>query len=528
MRLTYSRWFWPVMIVMLALVPRLIFWALSDHPGLWDPTEYYSLAANLHAGHGFTLNYIWSFADHPVAVTHPLDHWLPLSGILAAGSFAVLGVSVQAALLPFVLLGAVQSLLVYAFAGRIGLSRSVQVFAALATAWTPWLFLSSLHTDTTTLFGVLGFGSLAAIYLGIKEDGRWLALAGVLIGLAILTRNDGMMLIPAGVSGGLWLRWRRGYRVHWLQMVVAGIVVVVVVLPWLIRNQAELGTLWPGSTARSMFVTDHEDFYAYSKAITLRTYLDQGLIPIAKKILFEMAAGVKLMITLEESIFPVAILAGLLEIIFRPAHNAEDKRLDLAPFVPALCFIILTYGAYTVLMPYLSQGGSFKKAYLAMVPFLLIIGAQAVERHIRPRGAYPAVIGITLALLLANAVELTRDDFKTNNTQQAVFRDVKVTLDELQKTDDREIIVMTRDPWSLNYVTGYRAVMVPNESLDVILEVADRYGATYLLAPVPREAINQIDRGETTSPRFERVAEFPKYWLHLYRILPAGSQGQEP
>ena len=80
---------------------------------------------------------------------------------------------------------------------------------------------------------------------------------------------------------------------------------------------------------------------------------------------------------------------------------------------------------------------------------------------------------------------------------------------------------MTRDPWSLNYVTGYRAVMVPNESLDVILDVADRYGVTYLLAPVPRDAINHMDRGEIVTSTFRRVAEFPDYRLHLYRIRPA-------
>jgi 4-amino-4-deoxy-L-arabinose transferase-like glycosyltransferase len=526
MRLAKSRWFWPVVILVLALAPRLIFWAISQHPGLWDPTEYYNLAVNLHAGRGFTLDYIWSFADHPASVTHPFDHWLPLPGVLAAGSFAVFGVSVQAALLPFVLLGAAQSLLVYAFAGRIGASRSVRVFAALATAWMPWLFLSSLHTDTTTLFGVLGFGSLAAVYLGMTEDGRWLWLSGALIGLAMLTRNDGVMLIPAGILGGLWLAWRRGNRVRWVHIAAAGIAVGLVLLPWLLRNQSALGTPWPGSTARSMFVTDHEDFYAYSKEISLHTYLDQGIPAILKKILFEMAASVKLMFTLVELIFPVAILGGLLEMLaawWRPAifePSDSSARLDLAPFAGALCFIMLTYGAYTVLMPYLSQGGSFKKTYLAMVPFLLIIGAQTVERHVRPRGAYWAVIGITLALLLANAVELTRADFKTNNTQRAIFEDVKVELDKFQKTDNREVIVMTRDPWSVNYVTGYRAVMVPNESLDVILQVADRYGATYLLAPVPRDAINEIDWGKMTSPRLQRVAEFPQYRLHLYRILP--------
>jgi len=208
--LARQRGFWPLVIVLLALAPRLVFWAISEHPGLWDPSEYYNLALSLHEGRGFTLDYIWSFANDPAAVTHPLDHWLPLPGVLAAGGFALFGVSVQAALLPFVLLGALQSLLAYGFALRIGAGRAVAVFAALATAWTPWLFLSSLHTDTTTPFGVWAFGALAAVYLGVHEDGRWLWAAGALGGLAMLTRNDGPALIAAGALGGLWLAWRRG------------------------------------------------------------------------------------------------------------------------------------------------------------------------------------------------------------------------------------------------------------------------------------------------------------------------------
>lgn len=519
------RGFWPGIIILGALIPRLVFMGISHHPGLWDPIEYYSLGVNLHAGQGFTLDYIWSFANHPAAVTHPLDHWLPLPGVLAAGAFAAFGVSVRAALLPFVLLGAIQSLLVYAFAGRIGTSRAVQVFAALATAWTPWLFLSSLHTDTTTPFGVLAFGSLAAVYLAATDNGRWLWLAGVLIGLAMLTRNDGVMLIPAGAVGGLWIGWRRSScRVRWMHLIGAGLGVFLVLLPWLIHNRSELGTFWPGSTAQSLFVTEHEDFYAYSKEISLHTYLDQGVPHIAGKIVFELAASVKLMLTMVESIFPVAVLGGLLDTLLRWLRRARSGTVevpDLLPFVPTFCFIVLTWGAYGVLMPYLSQAGSFKKAYLAMVPFLLIIGAQTAERYVKPRHAYWGLIGVTLALLLVNAVELTRADFKLNNTQQAMYEDVKGILDQIQAAESREVIVMTRDPWSVNLVTGYRAVMVPNESLDVILEAADRYGVTHILAPVPRAAITAVDRGEVTNPRLELVAELPEHRLHIYRIRPA-------
>jgi len=525
--LTTRAGFWPVAIAILALAPRLVFVAISEHPGLWDPTEYYLLAANLHDGRGFTLDHIWSFANDPVAVTHPLDHWLPLPGIVAAGSFALFGVSVPAALLPFALLGAVQSLLVYAFARRIGASHNVQVFAALATAWLPWLFLSSLHTDTTTLFGVLGFGSMAAVYLGVREDGRWLWAAGLLAGLAALTRNDGVMLVPAGILAAGWLVWRGDPRPRWLHVLGAGIAFGLVLLPWIARNQSELGTYWPGSAVRTMFVTDHEDFYAYSKDISLETYLDQGLPAILGKIAFELAASVKLMVTLVELIFPVAILGGLWE-AWRTRHRLPEPgpenfpgQFEVAPYAGGLAFIVLTFGAYGVLMPYLSQGGSFKKAYLAMVPFLLILGARAAERYVRPQSAFRAMCGLTLALLLAGAVELTRADFKLNNDQRAIYQDIGAELDRLAAGDDREIIVMTRDPWSIAFVTGYRAVMVPNEPLDVILEAADRYGVTYLLAPVPREAINAIDRGEVSSPRLARVAEFPEHGLHLYRIVPA-------
>jgi len=517
--LVHRRGFWPITIVVLALLPRLVFLFISKHPGLWDPTEYYNLAVNLHDGRGFTLDYIWNFANHPESVSHPLDHWLPLPGVLAAGSFALFGVSVQAALLPFALLGAVQSLLVYAFAGRIGASRATQVFAALATTYLPWLFLSSVHTDTTTLFGVLGFACMAAVYLGTVGDGRWYWAAGLCTGLAILTRNDGVMLVLAGGLGALWLAWRKQGRIPWQHVMIGGVLGLIVLVPWLLRNQSELGEPWPGSTAQSLFVTEHEDFYAYSKEISLNTYLDQGVITIIKKMIFELAASVKLMLVMLELIFPVAVVGALLDIVTKRFRQNHD-RPEIAPFVPALLFILLTFLAYGILMPYLSQAGSFKKAYLAMAPFLLILGAGTVERYVQPRWAFRAAAAITLVLLLVNAVELTRADFKLNNQQKTMYEEIGARLDELQKTEDREIIVMTRDPWSINFVTGYRAVMVPNEPLDVILEVADRYGVTYLLAPVPREAISAIDRGEVEEPRLERVAEFPDYGHYLYRILP--------
>jgi 4-amino-4-deoxy-L-arabinose transferase-like glycosyltransferase len=482
---------------------------------MWDPIEYYSLGINLHEGQGFNLDYIWNFASDPEAVTHPLDHWLPLSGIVVAGSFALFGVSFWAALLPFVLLSGLQSLLVYGYANRIGISLPARIFASLATAYIPWLFVSSLRTDTTTLFGVLAFGCLATVYLGFTENSRWFWLAGLCAGLASLTRNDGPVLIPAAIGAGMWFTWR-GCRFRWIDVLGAAVMFALVLLPWMMRNQSALGTPWPGDLVKSMFVTDHEDFYAYSKDISLQTYLDQGIPSLVGKILFELAASVKLMLVLPGMLFTVAIVGGLVDSFL---HRHTPDHFDLAPYFPALLFVLLTFAAYGILLPYMSQGGSFKKAFLSMLPFLIILGASAIERALRSSDIYKWIVVLVLVLMVADAVELTRSDFNYNNTEQTRYEHLKRVLDTLD--DDREIIVMTRDPWSVNLVTHYRAVMVPNESIDVILEVADRYGVTYILTPCARPSLDQLYNNQATHPRLEEVADLREDNMRLYRIRDA-------
>jgi len=85
---------------------------------------------------------------------------------------------------------------------------------------------------------------------------------------------------------------------------------------------------------------------------------------------------------------------------------------------------------------------------------------------------------------------------------------------------DRELILMTRDPWSVNYLLGYRAVMVPQEDLETILAVADRYGVTHLLLPVPREALEGIYAGTSAHPRLRLAATVPDTIYRIYAVLP--------
>jgi hypothetical protein len=48
-----------------------------------------------------------------------------------------------------------------------------------------------------------------------------------------------------------------------------------------------------------------------------------------------------------------------------------------------------------------------------------------------------------------------------------------------------DAVIMTRDPWELNWYSNRRAVMIPMEPPDVIRAVGRQYGATYLLLGGP-------------------------------------------
>ncbi len=524
-----------LLVVGIAALPRLLLIATSAHPGLWDPTHYYLLGRNLYHGRGFVIDYIWHYANDPPAVTHPIDHWMPMSGILAAAGMALGGESVPAALLPFALLGAVQAGLATWLAHRIGLSVPGQVLAGLGTSFIPWLFLSSLHTDTTTPFGVFAFVALAAMWLGLEGNARWLWLSGGCAGLALLTRNDALLLLPTLALSALPFALARRRRIAWFHYGGFLLAFGLVVAPWLARNQMTLGTPWPGSVAQAAFVRDHEEFYTYATPITLSRYLAWGLPNIVGKWVFELAASLKLMIALAGEFFSVAIGGLLLAGLWRlwggslgraRGRMAESPEADgfapglLWPVLPALLFLGMAWLFYGIVTPFLSQAGSFKKAYLAVLPFLVVGGAGMVERYVRPKGVLWAVVVLAIISIVPHTFDAVRDDFALNRSYAAHVAAIGRALDDIQAGMERELILMTRHPWSIQLGPGYRAIMVPQDDLETILAVADRYGATHILLPAPREALAGIYDGSASHPRLRLAVEVEGQPERIYAILP--------
>jgi hypothetical protein len=66
------------------------------------------------------------------------------------------------------------------------------------------------------------------------------------------------------------------------------------------------------------------------------------------------------------------------------------------------------------------------------------------------------------------------------------------TMEWLRQNSAEQDVVMTRDPWELNWHTGRKAVMIPNDDLPTIERIARQYGVTMLQLGGP---VDRVDVG---------------------------------
>ncbi|PWT88719.1 MAG: hypothetical protein C5B54_10160, partial [Acidobacteria bacterium] len=120
------------------------------------------------------------------------------------------GENVHTALLPFVFLGALLPVLSYWMARQINLSENAALFSAAMTAVLPEFVIYSLRTDTVIPCALFTCSSILLLTDGLQKGGVLCFIgSGLCAGLAYLTRNDGVLLLPMFVVTLIvYKRWR--------------------------------------------------------------------------------------------------------------------------------------------------------------------------------------------------------------------------------------------------------------------------------------------------------------------------------
>lgn len=502
------------LIVLAGLVLRLALLNLAHNPGLHDPLHYYNLGRRLVQGHGFTIDYVWHYSRMPVELVHATDHWMPLPGVAVALGMLLGGVNIHAALALFLLTGALLPLLSFWASRMLDLPEACAWTAAAFTALNPELALNSLRTDTTILNAAWVCCGLLVFCRALDMQKRRLFLSsGVLFGLAYLTRNDSSLLAPVLLVSA-WaasrLRPNRAVRAGTLLTIVAALLTVA---PWLLRNWQEVGMLGSPLSSRMPFMIDPIDLYAYKIDITLESMLArQTLGELLSKRLFELAASVKQM----------ALALDLPALILTPLGIAwlvkqRDRRLLMAS--PALIWTLGIVLVYPLLMPVHNQGGSFKKAFITILPLLMPLAALALVKLSPRREWLWAVTAISMLWLGGRSIQLVQQQTELADTFHASIAVLVDALKDLpDQTGDGELRLMAQEPYVFSSV-GIPSIVTPLASREDVLELAAIYEIDYLMLPAARPALDPLYMGGETDPRFPLALNLPDAGEKPWQLL---------
>lgn len=505
-----------LLICLAALIVRLGLLTIVDFPGIADPNHYFNMAVRIVEGHGLTIDYIWQYNVPPDDIVHPEDHWMPLTALIAAVPMSLFGISVRAAVLPSIAAAVLLPVLVYIAARQWKLSRAAALMSAAGAAFLPEFMLNSVRTDTTIFAAVFITGALIAFQHGLTRGAAWAyALCGALTGLAYLTRTDGALILPLIVAVIVimaLIRRRVEVAFHPRWAPLAFVTFALVAAPYWVYMLNTTGAIGSPETSDMFFFTDHNDHYAYGRDFTLQTLLEaQTLGQIVGKRAFEFAAGIR-MATTTLDMLAVPVIGGLLLMI------ARRDRQRLIAALPVILLILGAFIAYAILIPYKSQAGSLKKAWLMALPALLPLMGYALEQAFADARLRYGALALILGLTAANGVELVRADLRFaagyRSTVQAAAA-VLQTLPDVNADGDRR--VMTQDPYMVRFV-GVRSVMFPYEDRDLIYEIALRYDIDYLLMPPARPSLDALYLRTETDPRFVFVADVPGTTYEFYRV----------
>lgn len=229
---------WLLAIVAVGVVLRVA-WALyAARPpqGLHDPAFYTLYAEQIAGGHGYRL------PDGSPTAYYPVGYPAALGAVLwlvRATPLPDATVGVAAAF--NIVLAAVTLVLVWDLGRRLA-DRRVGLVAAAGAAVYPNLVLHTGVALTETLFNTLAVAAAVVVVAGPWERPRAgrLAIFGLLVGLGVMVRPPGALLLVALVVAGWWgARW--GLRRVALAAVVPGVAVVLVAVPWMVRNAEVMG-----------------------------------------------------------------------------------------------------------------------------------------------------------------------------------------------------------------------------------------------------------------------------------------------
>jgi len=524
-----------------SLAVRWLYIQAVVFPPLDDPAFYLTTAENIVEGRGLEVDVLWSYQVVFPNVTHPShEHWMPLTTGLIAAAFAIqravtgsLEAMLRTGQMPGFILGALLAPITYLFGRRVlpqgKDNRWVSLGAASLVVINATLSYQSASADSSAIYALIAFGALAVSVRRPGEQGGYLG-AGLLVALAYLTRADALLLLVA-IPLAWWLlppaartvveipdtpaarlAWERWPRQQWTKedepgpagpglrhVVDLGVAFALVVTPWLIRNYLAFGTPLPSSILNQAWLTDYVDTFNYLSHPTPDTWLAQPWPVILDQRLQALANNGRVLLL---GTFPWGLLA-------LPGMWLLRRE---SSFFPSVVYGVILFFGVALIFPVSAMFGTFYHSFGALVPFLALAAMYAVERvsrllRRRSRLARFAFISVGIALLVLSGWQVLQSLSAVSERHSAEKAQFEAAAAWLAQNAESGDVVMTTQPYTLNYVSGHPAIVLPgNEPPDAAWQAAQRYNARFLIVTQPFGLYPEILEAHP-DPRFQLVSE---------------------
>ncbi|GAB4456856.1 MAG: hypothetical protein Kow0031_37920 [Anaerolineae bacterium] len=531
--MTHKDYLW---LFAIALLVRLLAAWPQEQPNYMDAAYYYVNAVNLVEGRGFVEDFVWNYLNDPGPPPQPSHlYWMPLTSLLAAAGMLLGGINYRAAQVAFVLLAALLAPISYRVAWRLsGGDRWLSWLAGLLAVFSGFYVAYWAAIDNFAPFAVAG--SLALLLAaeaatqgsrGAGEQGSrgkfrnsqftirnsQLLLAGVMAGLAHLSRADGVLILVT-IELFLFMNWmgKRGWgdtpqapRPAALVWPLLGYLLTM--LPWFIRNWQVAGAPLPAGGTQAIWLSDYNDLFSYGRELSAATFLAQGWGAI-------LAGRWLALIT---NLQTVVAAWGLIVAAPLAAIGGWARRRDGLVQLAAL-YGLLLFGAMTLLFPFPGMRGGLFHSGAALLPF--VFGAAAVGLDVainwmarRRRGwrvqSARRVFGVALVLIAAGlSLFLYNQRVLRHDVWNRADAGYPALIAWVQ-AQNPAAVVMIGNPPAWRYHGGGLSVITPNEDPPTTQAAARRYGVRYLILdrnhPPP---LAELYRQPDSAPGLRLVEQF--------------------
>lgn len=484
----------PVVLFGLALVVRLAFSIRFPDPGYPDSYYYVNVARALGAGAGFNIDFIWTFVDVggrlPEVAQLPIPsnaHWMPLASIIQVPFILALGPVPLASTLPFIIIGALAAPLAWSIAHDLGAPRWVGFGAGVLTAIPGLSTVFFSQPDNFGLFQVLAAGALLMASRGLKGSHRAFVAAGGLVGLAALSRADGILL--AAVLG-LTFAWsrvssRRGLRHDrwgvipiWAGVASFGLFLTVVA-PWWMRQLAVFGAISPSSASgRILWIRSLDEMNSITTDATLSGLLSQGIGPLIMSRIGGLSAAVSIFV----------IMVGVVVLIAPMVVGAWTHRQS-SDFGPFFAYAAILFGFSSIVSAVHVPNGTFIHSAVALLPHAYVLALAGVSAWVtalarrrsrwEPRRSAPVFAGMLIVLVATAGLYFGLGVQSTWDTARRERVAIDRELDARGVAADERLMAI--DGGGYRYYTGRPTIVTPGDDLATIERVARAYGIRWLV-----------------------------------------------